>query len=410
MVSAPSKVAGRIFSGFSESPVLVLGATTTIGYGTLYYAYGVVAPVISKEFGVGLDAFFLAFTAGLLLGGLFAPLIGRQIDKTGAHSILAIGSVLAGAALVFCSLAQNIWMFFLGVLFMELAACFVLYEAAFAGLTQVYGQGARSRITAITLIAGFASTIFWPLTQTLVSEFDWRLTFIFFAVLHVAVCLPLHWRFLGGAKPLPDAETGANEGEKPEPVHLGPARKRALVLYTLAICGSGFIMASFPIHMITILQNENFTAQVAALVAMAIGPSQVLARFMEVVFESRFNALMTGRAALLGLVVSIGLLLLAANSLPLAILFALIYGASQGLITIIRGTVPLLLFGARGYGALNGRITGIRFLVNAAGPFFFAFLATRGGVDTALFACWLLALASFLLFLGLKAPQSSKGD
>lgn len=404
MASSPSKVAGRIFSGFAEPAVLVLGATTTIGYGTLYYAYGVMAPTISAEFGVGLDVFFLAFTAGLLLGGLFAPIIGRQIDKTGAHSILFIGSFLAGAALVFCSLAQNIWMFFLGVLFMELAACFVLYEAAFAGLTQIYGQGARSRITAITLIAGFASTIFWPLTQGLVSVFDWRWTFVLFAVLHVVICAPLHWRFLTKAKPLPDRDQTQAEAQNDASVHFGAARKRALILYTLSICSSGFIMASFPIHMITILQNENFSAGTAAIIAMFIGPAQVVARFIEVVFEARSDALMTGRAALMALVISIVILLFANNSMGLAVVFAIIYGASQGLITIMRGTVPLLLFGARGYGALNGRITGIRFVVNAAGPFVFAVLATRGGVDAALIACGLLAAVSLGLFLQLKKP------
>lgn len=75
----------------------------------------------------------------------------------------------------------------------EVAACFVLYEAAFVGLTQIYRHEARQFITSVTLIAGFASTIFWPLTQELVTRFDWRWTMVAFAMAHLLVCMPLHY-------------------------------------------------------------------------------------------------------------------------------------------------------------------------------------------------------------------------
>ena len=39
-----------------------------------------------------------------------------------------------------------------------------LYDAAFAALGRIYGDAARRSITGITLIAGFASTVGWPLT------------------------------------------------------------------------------------------------------------------------------------------------------------------------------------------------------------------------------------------------------
>ena len=43
-----------------------------------------------------------------------------------------------------------------------------LYDPAFATLTGLYGRAARGPITGITLIAGFASTIGWPLSAFLV--------------------------------------------------------------------------------------------------------------------------------------------------------------------------------------------------------------------------------------------------
>jgi predicted MFS family arabinose efflux permease len=393
-----------VFAGLNDSTILALGLTQTIGYGTLYYAYGVLAPAISREFGVGLDWFFAAFTIGLLLGGLVAPLVGRELDRRGARLVMTMGSVLAALALVACALAPNIWAFSAAVIFAEAATCLVAYEAAFAGLTQIYRHEARRGITLITLIAGFASTIFWPLTQWMLGVLDWRWTLLVFAAVHLIVCTPLHATALRRAVPRGQDDIKEVPGAVDPPMLLGPDRRRALILFTLAIMVSGLVMSAFPVHMLRIIENEGFSAQAAALIAMVMGPAQVLARFVEVVGGHRFDPLMTGRVALGTLLASIALLLAMPASLGTAVAFAAFYGAAQGLVTIARATVPLQLFGANGYGALMGRITGLRFLANAASPFLFAFTMTHLGIDTALWISGMIAALAFGLFMMLRAP------
>jgi predicted MFS family arabinose efflux permease len=393
-----------VFAGLNDSTILALGLTQTIGYGTLYYAYGVLAPAISREFGVGLDWFFAAFTIGLLLGGLVAPLVGRELDRRGARLVMTMGSVLAALALVACALAPNIWAFSAAVIFAETATCLVAYEAAFAGLTQIYRHEARRGITLITLIAGFASTIFWPLTQWMLGVLDWRWTLLVFAAVHLIVCTPLHATALRRAVPRGQDDIKEVPGAVDPPMLLGPDRRRALILFTLAIMVSGLVMSAFPVHMLRIIENEGFSAQAAALIAMVMGPAQVLARFVEVVGGHRFDPLMTGRVALGTLLASIALLLAMPASLGTAVAFAAFYGAAQGLVTIARATVPLQLFGANGYGALMGRITGLRFLANAASPFLFAFTMTHLGIDTALWISGMIAALAFGLFMMLRAP------
>jgi MFS family permease len=162
MSSPPRITASAIFAGLNDRTILALGLTQTIGYGTLYYAYGVLAPAIARNFGVGLDWFFGVFTVGLLLGGLVAPRVGRELDRRGARQVMGIGSVLAAIGLLACAVAPNIWAFSVAVILTEAATCLVVYEAAFAGLTQIYRHDARRGITLVTLMAGFASTIFWP--------------------------------------------------------------------------------------------------------------------------------------------------------------------------------------------------------------------------------------------------------
>lgn len=233
---------------------------------------------------------------------------------------------------------------------------------------------------------------------------DWRWTLLVFAAVHLIVCTPLHATALRRAVPRGQDDIKEVPGAVDPPMLLGPDRRRALILFTLAIMVSGLVMSAFPVHMLRIIENEGFSAQAAALIAMVMGPAQVLARFVEVVGGHRFDPLMTGRVALGTLLASIALLLAMPASLGTAVAFAAFYGAAQGLVTIARATVPLQLFGANGYGALMGRITGLRFLANAASPFLFAFTMTHLGIDTALWISGMIAALAFGLFMMLRAP------
>jgi predicted MFS family arabinose efflux permease len=408
---APTRIT-EIFKGLGDPVILALGATQTIGYGTLYYAYGVLAPAISQDMGVGLDGFFAIFTAGLLLGGFMSPIAGRRIDRHGARLLMGIGSVMASAGLLACALSPSPLFFMGAVIFAEITACLVFYDAAFAALAQIHRHSARRSITLITLIAGFASTIFWPLTQMLLASLGWRGTLGVYALANLAICAPLHFWFLKGATPLAaeeKASEGGAHGQAIPAILSGAARERAFRLYAVAICVSGFAYAAFPFHMLRIIQSEGFTAEAAAVIAMGIGPAQVLARLAEVLGGHRFDPMMTGRVALSTLAISIALLLSLGGSLVTTLAFAALYGASQGLMTIARGTVPLQLFGPHGYGALLGRVTGLRMLVSGVAPFAFSLAATHAGMKGAMTLSLLLALAALAAFLAIRPPPRAAG-
>ncbi|MGL4975077.1 MAG: MFS transporter, partial [Bosea sp. (in: a-proteobacteria)] len=275
--------------------------------------------------------------------------------------------------------------------------------------TQIYRHEARRGITLITLIAGFASTIFWPLTQWMLGALDWRWTLAVFAIVHLLVCAPLHYAVLRRAKTGPKPEINSANAANEPPTLAGAERQRALLIFTLSVVIAGIVMSAFPVHMLRIIENEGFTAETAALIAMVMGPAQVLARLMEVIGGHRFDPLMTGRVALAALTGAIVLLRATPGSLATAIIFAALYGIAQGLTTIARATVPLQLFGATGYATLVGRITGLRFLANAASPFLFASAMTHLGMETALWVCAAIAATAFGLFLMLRAPKPALG-
>jgi MFS family permease len=306
--------------------------------------------------------------------------------------------------LVLCAISPNVWIFALAVVVMEVAACMVLYEAAFAALTQVYGHDARSRITAVTLIAGFASTIFWPVTQWLEIKFGWRATYVAFAVLNLIPCLLLHATYLRRARAIPEQPASSVLDVRETAVLSGATRTRAIAWYAAAICASSIVYSALPLHMITAIRSAGFNEHSAALVAMIMGPSQVLARITEILLGDRCDAITTGRISLLALPISLLALLLAQYWGAAAFFFAATYGVSQGLISIARGTVPLQLFGVKGYATLVGRITGLRFYINAGGPFAFAFVATQYGMTLAIVGCLIASLIAGAAFLML--PKS----
>lgn len=124
-----------------------LGTTQIIGYGTLYYAFSIMAADIARDLGWSLEWVFGAFSAALLLGGLIAPISGAWVDRFGAGRVMTAGSVAAALSLGAMSLAPDRLSFFLALILIEAVSTLVTYDSAFAGLTQLSPQGARRAIS-----------------------------------------------------------------------------------------------------------------------------------------------------------------------------------------------------------------------------------------------------------------------
>src|SRR3546814_12226372 len=98
----------------------------------------------------------------MLLTAFIGPTVGRRIDRVGGRGVLTASSLVFACGLALLGAAPNLAVFALGWGVIGLGMGMGLYEAAFATLTAIYGRNARNAITGITLLAGFARTIFWP--------------------------------------------------------------------------------------------------------------------------------------------------------------------------------------------------------------------------------------------------------
>jgi MFS family permease len=399
-----------------------LGITQIVGYGTLYYSFSILAPEMARDFSWSLEWVYGALSAALLAGGLVAPLTGRWIDRQGAAHIMTIGSIAAALSLAACALAPERIAFFVALLALQVASGLVQYNAAFALLVQIAPNRAQRSITHLTLIAGFASTLFWPLTTLLHEHLTWRSVYLAFAVVNILVSLPIHWRLssltrqkpTAAAKPLA-TEAAVEQADVPMPPEIPvrvigslPAsqRPKAFLLMAAGFTLMSFVLSALLVHMVPMLGAIGLGA-LAVLVGTVFGPAQVLARFVNMIFGAAMPPARLAIVSATALPLAITILLLTAPWLGGAVVFALLFGAGSGLNSIVQGTLPLTLFGSDGYGALVGRITGIRLVVAAAAPFIFAFVSEQFGVYTALIATGLVGAASVFAFVAVTRLAGS---
>ena len=342
--------------------VCALGIAQIVCWGTLFYSIAVLGPPMAMALQVSQTGLYGSFTAGLLVSGLLAPWAGRRIDRHGGRGVLCLGSVLGAAACATLAAATSGAAMFAGWVVAGAAMAMCLYDAAFATLHRSAGSRYRTAVTALTLFGGFASTVFWPLSQYLLETQGWRSAFAVHAALNLAIGMPLHAAFVpSGNQPAQRPEAGASTGTRAD-------AGATFAWLALSLSLAAFLASAVSAHLVTLLGSVGIPARDAVLVGALIGPMQVAGRVMEFTFSSRMRPLAVGTLAFVLMALALVVLPLVHGVWALALAFALLYGWSNGVMTIVRGTVPAELFGQRDYGALLGRLARPQFMLKAIAP------------------------------------------
>lgn len=351
--------------------IATLGFTLIASYGSLLYAFSILAPEIHRTLGWRMELVFGAFSWGLLVAGLSSTPTGLLIDRFGGRFVMAVGSVVTGAGLIGLSYIQLLWHYYAVWTVLGVGMALVFYEAAFATINRAWTTNARSGISAVTLIAGFASTVFWPVTLQLNTTLGWRGTYLAYGILQLAVCFPLHC--LLSTPPVAPAEAP----------HLATSRNyslkevvRELRFWKLAgaFATNRFIFSALAVHLISLLQKMGHPIAVVVFFAAFIGPMQVAGRIGEMVFARRAAPELMGKITFSMLPAALAVLLFLGIEQWVVAAFCGLYGLSNGILTIVRGTVPQKLFGRENYGAIAGALAGPTLMAQAAGPLVIATL------------------------------------
>ncbi|WP_431267454.1 MFS transporter [Dankookia sp. P2] len=377
---------------------LILGVAQTLAWSVTYYLPAVVAPVVVADLGADPTLVYGAFSLALLISGLAAPRVGRAIERRGGRPVLLASAALLALGLLLLGLLPGLWGWALGWIVLGLGMAMGLYEAAFATLGVLYGRAARRPITLVTLVAGFASTVGWPMSAALVPLLGWRGTCLAYSAMLLLVVLPLYLLLPRAAAP---AETAP--GAAPEPAEASlPADwvRRSFLLLAVFFTLRAIISATLSVHLIAVLGGLGLSVSAAVAAAALMGPAQVGGRLLEFTLGKAAHPLTAARLG--GALLPLGALLLVLAGPVAAVPFVLLYGASNGIMTISRGALPLALFGPRGYPVLMGKLALPILLAQAAAPMLTAPLVAGLPAVTILGLAGLLALAALGCLLPLR--------
>lgn len=392
----------------AKLPIVIgLGTGQTLAFGTTLYLPAILAEPMAIELGIPPGWAFGAFSLALVFAALLGPKAGARIDQFGGRTVLAVSSLIFAAGLALLGTADSLIMMCVAWCFIGVGMSMGLYESAFATLSWIYGHDARGPITGITLIAGFASTICWPITAGLEAEFDWRTACYFWAAMHIVLGLPLNLFLIPRTKndthTTHEADT-PNAAPAPAKLSRSDIFNMPMILLAIVFATSWFTATAMAAHLPRLLQISGMDAASALIAASLVGPAQVAGRLAEFGLLKKMHPLISSRLS--ALTHPVGAVLLLIFGGPVGMLFTSLHGIGNGILTIAKGTLPLATFGPAGYGARQGYIMAPSRFAQAAAPFVFGLLIDDYGQYAILLTIG-LGIVTFVALMMLRhQPQT----
>ena len=385
-----------------------------VNWAALYYAFTAFVLPMQRELGWSKPLVMGAYTTGLALSAVLSFPVGAAIDRGQGRTVLALGPLLGGVGFVLWSAASAPWMLYAAWTVIGVALSMSLYEPAFAVVTQRYPARFRDAVTTLTLVAGFASTLAFPSIAALHAVLPWRgALLVIGAVLALAIA-PLQWWALRGV-PQEESPSGLRsvgrgmQSLAPDMRFDDALRQRAFWLLTATFTIAMFTAGALWAHMVPALAAKGLSEADALKVLVCVGPSQVLGRLVFLILGRRFSLRVMALVTLTGL--PLGCLLFAlGHTLPVLLLFALVFGMANGVATLVRGGLLPDYFGRAAIGRIGGAMSGIAQGARAAAPLFTAWLLlVLPGYRELLLFCAAVGLAGWCAFVLAGRPSRTIG-
>ena len=353
----------RVYYGWVV--VAALALTETVSWGILYYAFSVFLVPMRRELGWSDATLTGAYSLALLVSGLAAPFVGRWIDRRGPRALMTAGSALGVLLVLAWSLVGGGAAYYAVWAGIGLAMAATLYDPAFAAITAWFERDRAKAFLAVTVAAGFASTIFLPVSGWLVAALGWRPALIALALVLAVLTIPPHAVLLRrrpedlGLPPdgrTPTESVPAAAAHRPTGVQLGAAvRDPAFWWLALAFSLETLSTTAVAVHLIPYLTDRGDGAPFAAAATGLIGAFQVAARILATLFGTRLS-----QVALTGLVFALQavalVVLLEWRSTGGVLAAVVLLGMGRGVVTLMRAGLVAEFYGRRHYGAINGTL------------------------------------------------------
>ncbi len=338
-----------------------------------------------------------AITLAVFVSAFCSPLYGRLIDAGKGALMMTTATLLGGCCLLLLTQVEYRWQFYLIWGLLGVCMSGSLYEPCFALITRARGAEAKRSIIFVTLVAGFAGTVSFPVAHSLASAFGWRSAVMFFGATAILVVAPIMW--LGAS-----AVERAGAHRHSENPHLSLAERSFLqspVFWCLALgFGLGAVMHGITLHhLLPILDEREIHPEVAVIAISFIGPMQVAGRLAMMAAERHVSNHGIAVTCFVLMAASI-LLLIGAGTTPLLLVgFVILFGGAYGMVSIIRPVIARELLGERQFGAKSGALALVYLAGSAAAPFLGSLGWSWGGYGLVLPSLILLAALGLGLYL-----------
>jgi len=377
--------------------VIAIGLGQLLAWASSYYLLAILARPMARDLGVAPVAVYAMFSGALLVAALLGPAVGGLIDRHGGRRVLLASNGVFAAAHLLLASAQHLAWLTAGWLLLGVAMPLGLYDAAFSTLVALYRSEARRSIVGVTLIAGFASTLSWPLTAALDAHYGWRSACVVWAALHLSLGASIHYWWV-------PAVAAAGPLHAPAPLAAAAPTRATMWILAGSFACTGFVFGAMATHLPRVLEAAGSTPAAAVAAAALVGAAQVAGRLAEAGFLNRLHPLTSARLATA--LHPLAALLLGVFGPPLAALFTVLHGMGVGLMTIVKGTLPLALFGPAGFGRRAGVLEAPSRIAQAAAPLAFGVGVERLGGHV-LWVSGGIALIGFCGVLALGAGTAS---
>ena len=340
------------------------------------------------------------FSLSMLCVAVSAPLAGLALDRYGPRPVFGLGVLLMAAGLALSSRANTLTDLLLAYGILDGCGVGITGLGPVASVVAGWTTPAqRGRAIGIAFAGtGMGSLVFVPLTNLLITLFDWRGAYLVLSLICVFLVLPL--MVIGLQKPpTPPSRPGSPLTNRVAwRVLLRQPKFWVLVVVGLTAMGP---VRSLTVHQIAYMESAGIERTAAANV---VGLAGLLTSIFFIAFgwvSDRFGRAAAFTIGACGLLGAVGVLLLlpavggAVILLPYALFFALGEGTRSSQTTALASDV----FYGQGLGFINGLMGGMFGLGAALGPWIVGRLRDEsGGYESGMLvvvAMVLLSLAAF---------------
>jgi len=383
--------------------IIFLAIGETIYWAGLYYIFAALLVQWEAAEPWPKTQITMAFTGAILMAAIFAPIAGRQIDRGNGPKVLTFAALIGAALVALLPFANSVWMF--GAIWLGVGACLggCLYETCFSLITRTRGDNARRDITLVTLFAGLAGTLSFPLSNAISHAYGWNAAIWTMSGLVALVGVPLVWYATSFLEKEYQKENAARDDETKEThsstfnirrVLSKPAFWFIAIGFAMLGCNHGVIIN----HILPILTDRGLTGDAAVLAASMIGPMQVAGRLAMIAAERRVSSHAITSACFIGVACAGAALYFSAVVPALVVAFVILQGSGYGVTSIMRPVITKEILGTQNFGAISGAVAVPYLLAWAAAPVAGSLLWEAGGYDLAIIVVIVSALTGLLFY------------